>query len=144
MYREKYIVLWIIVIIYSNIMVRSLAWLCVSDSCYRCVSHWRLHPEWKWPWGLVSCHPGPWGGRDCWECWRRGHQIQNRHVKTGHLPSLQRHLMCKMWAILGHGLKSWSSFTFCEGDTVIPLYVPQCGECKFCKNPKTNLCQKIR
>lgn len=30
------------------------------------------------------------------------------------------------------------------GDHVIPLYVPQCGECKFCKNPKTNLCQKIR
>ncbi|KAM9143828.1 uncharacterized protein ACDP82_007541 [Pangshura tecta] len=30
------------------------------------------------------------------------------------------------------------------GDTVIPLYVPQCGECKFCLNPKTNLCQKIR
>uniref|UniRef100_A0A3Q2URY4 S-(hydroxymethyl)glutathione dehydrogenase n=1 Tax=Haplochromis burtoni TaxID=8153 RepID=A0A3Q2URY4_HAPBU len=33
---------------------------------------------------------------------------------------------------------------FKPGDTVIPLYVPQCGECKFCKNPKTNLCQKIR
>uniref|UniRef100_A0A8C4ZHB4 S-(hydroxymethyl)glutathione dehydrogenase n=1 Tax=Gadus morhua TaxID=8049 RepID=A0A8C4ZHB4_GADMO len=33
---------------------------------------------------------------------------------------------------------------FKAGDTVIPLYVPQCGECKFCKNPKTNLCQKIR
>nr|XP_033498952.1 alcohol dehydrogenase class-3 chain H-like [Epinephelus lanceolatus] len=33
---------------------------------------------------------------------------------------------------------------FQPGDTVIPLYVPQCGECKFCKNPKTNLCQKIR
>ncbi|XP_052825423.1 alcohol dehydrogenase class-3 [Octopus bimaculoides] len=31
-----------------------------------------------------------------------------------------------------------------SGDTVIPLYVPQCYECKFCKNPKTNLCQKIR
>jgi len=30
------------------------------------------------------------------------------------------------------------------GDHVIPLYTPQCGECKFCKNPKTNLCQKIR
>uniref|UniRef100_A0A914WET5 S-(hydroxymethyl)glutathione dehydrogenase n=1 Tax=Plectus sambesii TaxID=2011161 RepID=A0A914WET5_9BILA len=30
------------------------------------------------------------------------------------------------------------------GDHVIPLYVPQCRECKFCKNPKTNLCQKIR
>uniref|UniRef100_A0A915ENQ9 Alcohol dehydrogenase-like N-terminal domain-containing protein n=1 Tax=Ditylenchus dipsaci TaxID=166011 RepID=A0A915ENQ9_9BILA len=30
------------------------------------------------------------------------------------------------------------------GDHVIPLYVPQCRECDFCKNPKTNLCQKIR
>uniref|UniRef100_A0A1Y1MCF2 Alcohol dehydrogenase-like N-terminal domain-containing protein n=1 Tax=Photinus pyralis TaxID=7054 RepID=A0A1Y1MCF2_PHOPY len=30
------------------------------------------------------------------------------------------------------------------GDHVIPLYTPQCGECKFCKNPKTNLCSKIR
>lgn len=30
------------------------------------------------------------------------------------------------------------------GDHVIPLYIPQCGECKFCLNPKTNLCQKIR
>ncbi|XP_063765272.1 alcohol dehydrogenase class-3 chain L-like [Eleginops maclovinus] len=33
---------------------------------------------------------------------------------------------------------------FQKGDTVIPLYIPQCGECKFCRNPKTNLCQKIR
>ncbi|KAK7080597.1 hypothetical protein SK128_023829 [Halocaridina rubra] len=31
-----------------------------------------------------------------------------------------------------------------EGDHVIPLYTPQCRECKFCKHPKTNLCQKIR
>ncbi|XP_060012039.1 alcohol dehydrogenase class-3-like [Lagenorhynchus albirostris] len=30
------------------------------------------------------------------------------------------------------------------GDTVIPLYIPQCGECKFCLNPKTNFCQKVR
>lgn len=30
------------------------------------------------------------------------------------------------------------------GDHVIPLYIPQCGECKFCKSPKTNLCSKIR
>ncbi|KAK7801737.1 hypothetical protein U0070_013231, partial [Myodes glareolus] len=25
------------------------------------------------------------------------------------------------------------------GDTVIPIYFLQCGECKFCLNPKTNL-----
>jgi S-(hydroxymethyl)glutathione dehydrogenase / alcohol dehydrogenase len=33
---------------------------------------------------------------------------------------------------------------FKVGDHVIPLYIPQCTDCKFCKNPKTNLCQKIR
>lgn len=33
---------------------------------------------------------------------------------------------------------------FKPGDHVIPLYTPQCFECKFCKSNKTNLCQKIR
>ncbi|XP_063044075.1 alcohol dehydrogenase class-3 [Engraulis encrasicolus] len=33
---------------------------------------------------------------------------------------------------------------FKPGDVVVPLYVPQCKECNFCRNPKTNLCQKIR
>ncbi|XP_005090271.1 alcohol dehydrogenase class-3 [Aplysia californica] len=40
---------------------------------------------------------------------------------------------------VGEGVKSVA-----PGDHVIPLYTPQCYECKFCKNPKTNLCQKIR
>ncbi|KAB7503530.1 Alcohol dehydrogenase class-3 [Armadillidium nasatum] len=31
-----------------------------------------------------------------------------------------------------------------EGDHVVPLYIPQCGDCKFCKSPKTNLCQRLR
>lgn len=30
------------------------------------------------------------------------------------------------------------------GDHVIPLYIPQCNDCKFCKSTKTNLCSKIR
>lgn len=30
------------------------------------------------------------------------------------------------------------------GDHVIPLYIPQCGKCKFCLSEKTNLCQAIR
>ncbi|OKL43300.1 S-(hydroxymethyl)glutathione dehydrogenase/class III alcohol dehydrogenase [Pseudovibrio exalbescens] len=34
--------------------------------------------------------------------------------------------------------------TVAVGDHVIPLYTPECGECKFCKSGKTNLCQKIR
>ncbi len=34
--------------------------------------------------------------------------------------------------------------TVAVGDYVIPLYTPECGECKFCKSGKTNLCQAIR
>ena len=30
------------------------------------------------------------------------------------------------------------------GDHVIPLYTAECGECKFCKSGKTNLCQAVR
>ena len=30
------------------------------------------------------------------------------------------------------------------GDHVIPLYTPECRECKFCKSGKTNLCAVIR
>ena len=30
------------------------------------------------------------------------------------------------------------------GDSVIPLYTPECRHCDFCLHPKTNLCQSIR
>ncbi|KAB7767294.1 S-(hydroxymethyl)glutathione dehydrogenase/class III alcohol dehydrogenase [Xanthomonas maliensis] len=30
------------------------------------------------------------------------------------------------------------------GDHVIPLYMPECGVCKFCRSGRTNLCQAIR
>jgi len=40
---------------------------------------------------------------------------------------------------VGEGVTSVS-----VGDHVIPLYTPECGECKFCSSGKTNLCQKIR
>lgn len=30
------------------------------------------------------------------------------------------------------------------GDHVIPLYTPECGQCRFCRSSKTNLCQAIR
>jgi S-(hydroxymethyl)glutathione dehydrogenase/alcohol dehydrogenase len=31
-----------------------------------------------------------------------------------------------------------------QGDHVIPLYTPECRQCEYCLNPKTNLCQAIR
>ncbi|MDX1404208.1 MAG: S-(hydroxymethyl)glutathione dehydrogenase/class III alcohol dehydrogenase [Woeseiaceae bacterium] len=40
---------------------------------------------------------------------------------------------------VGDGVKSVK-----PGDHVIPLYTPECGECKFCTSGKTNLCQAIR
>ncbi|HWO43202.1 MAG TPA: S-(hydroxymethyl)glutathione dehydrogenase/class III alcohol dehydrogenase [Candidatus Eisenbacteria bacterium] len=30
------------------------------------------------------------------------------------------------------------------GDHVIPLYIPECGRCKFCRSGRTNLCGAIR
>ncbi len=34
--------------------------------------------------------------------------------------------------------------TLKKGDHVIPLYTPECRQCDYCLNPKTNLCQAIR
>ncbi|MCR9120743.1 MAG: S-(hydroxymethyl)glutathione dehydrogenase/class III alcohol dehydrogenase [Phyllobacteriaceae bacterium] len=53
-------------------------------------------------------------------------------------------------AILGHEgagivVETGPGVTSVEvGDHVIPLYTPECRECDYCLNPKTNLCQKIR
>lgn len=33
--------------------------------------------------------------------------------------------------------------TLKPGDHVIPLYIPECGECDYCHSQKTNLCQSI-
>jgi len=40
---------------------------------------------------------------------------------------------------VGEGVKSLA-----VGDHVIPLYTPECRQCEYCLNPKTNLCQAIR
>jgi S-(hydroxymethyl)glutathione dehydrogenase/alcohol dehydrogenase len=34
--------------------------------------------------------------------------------------------------------------TLQPGDHVIPLYTAECGQCKFCRSGKTNLCQAVR
>ncbi|MCY4330605.1 MAG: S-(hydroxymethyl)glutathione dehydrogenase/class III alcohol dehydrogenase [Endozoicomonadaceae bacterium] len=53
-------------------------------------------------------------------------------------------------AVLGHeggGIveKVGEGVTSVEvGDHVIPLYTAECGQCKFCKSGKTNLCQAVR
>ncbi|AOU97116.1 S-(hydroxymethyl)glutathione dehydrogenase/class III alcohol dehydrogenase [Acidihalobacter yilgarnensis] len=39
---------------------------------------------------------------------------------------------------VGPGVKNLS-----VGDHVIPLYIPECGHCEYCRSDKTNLCQTI-
>jgi len=57
----------------------------------------------------------------------------------GIFPSILGHEGGGVVVEVGAGVKSVS-----VGDHVIPLYTPECGECKFCKSGKTNLCQAIR
>jgi len=57
----------------------------------------------------------------------------------GMFPAILGHEGAGVVVELGAGVTSLA-----VGDHVIPLYTPECGECEFCKNPKTNLCQAIR
>jgi len=57
----------------------------------------------------------------------------------GIFPTILGHEGGGIVAALGTGVTSVA-----PGDHVIPLYVPECGECKFCQSGKTNLCQAIR
>lgn len=57
----------------------------------------------------------------------------------GLFPSILGHEGAGIVAEVGEGVKSLK-----PGDHVIPLYTPECRECKFCLSQKTNLCQAIR
>ena len=57
----------------------------------------------------------------------------------GIFPAILGHEGAGIVVEVGKGVKSVSN-----GDHVIPLYTPECRECEFCLNPKTNLCQSIR
>jgi len=57
----------------------------------------------------------------------------------GLFPAILGHEGAGVVVETGPGVTSVSA-----GDHVIPLYTPECGECEYCRNPKTNLCQAIR
>ncbi|MCZ6741286.1 MAG: S-(hydroxymethyl)glutathione dehydrogenase/class III alcohol dehydrogenase [Alphaproteobacteria bacterium] len=57
----------------------------------------------------------------------------------GLFPAILGHEGAGVVVETGPGVRSVAT-----GDHVIPLYTPECGECEFCRNPKTNLCQAIR
>ncbi|MCY6380911.1 S-(hydroxymethyl)glutathione dehydrogenase/class III alcohol dehydrogenase [Hoeflea prorocentri] len=57
----------------------------------------------------------------------------------GIFPAILGHEGAGIVREVGPGVKSVK-----PGDHVIPLYTPECRECEYCLNPKTNLCQAIR
>lgn len=57
----------------------------------------------------------------------------------GAFPTILGHEGAGIVVEVGSGVKSLK-----PGDTVIPLYTPECRQCEYCLNPKTNLCQAIR
>ncbi len=57
----------------------------------------------------------------------------------GLFPAILGHEGAGVVVEIGQGVTSLS-----PGDHVIPLYVPECRECEYCLNFKTNLCQAIR
>ena len=57
----------------------------------------------------------------------------------GLFPAIMGHEGAGVVVEVGEGVKSVA-----RGDHVIPLYTPECRQCKFCTSGKTNLCQAIR
>ena len=57
----------------------------------------------------------------------------------GIFPSILGHEGAGVVVDVGPGVSSLK-----KGDHVIPLYTPECRQCEYCLNPKTNLCQAIR
>ena len=57
----------------------------------------------------------------------------------GLFPAILGHEGAGVVLEIGEGVTSVA-----PGDHVIPLYTPECRQCEYCLNPKTNLCQAIR
>ncbi|WP_116084939.1 S-(hydroxymethyl)glutathione dehydrogenase/class III alcohol dehydrogenase [Tropicimonas sp. IMCC34011] len=57
----------------------------------------------------------------------------------GNFPAILGHEGAGIVREVGRGVTSVK-----PGDHVIPLYTPECRECEYCLNPKTNLCQSVR
>ncbi|KAM5255594.1 alcohol dehydrogenase 1C [Ctenodactylus gundi] len=63
------------------------------------------------------------------------------HVVSGNfaspLPAILGHEAAGIVESVGEGVTSVK-----PGDKVIPLFIPQCGKCRICKHPESNLCLK--
>ncbi|MEZ5074749.1 MAG: alcohol dehydrogenase catalytic domain-containing protein [Solirubrobacterales bacterium] len=58
---------------------------------------------------------------------------------SGYAPAVLGHEGAGVVERVGEGVSSVA-----EGDHVVTLFSPQCGECVHCRDPRTNLCMAIR
>ncbi len=58
---------------------------------------------------------------------------------SGYAPAVLGHEGCGIVERVGDGVSLVK-----EGDRVVTLFSPQCGECEHCLSPRTNLCMAIR
>lgn len=58
---------------------------------------------------------------------------------TGRFPAILGHEGAGVVVDVGAGVRSVK-----PGDHVIPLYTPECRQCKYCLSGRTNLCQALR
>jgi S-(hydroxymethyl)glutathione dehydrogenase/alcohol dehydrogenase len=58
---------------------------------------------------------------------------------SGYAPAVLGHEGAGVVERIGDGVRSVA-----EGDRVVSLFSPQCGECIHCRSPKTNICLAIR
>ena len=80
-----------------------------------------------------------WFGSRLDRCWPTDSLVLEGLDSEGVYPVILGHEGAGIVESVGEGVTS------CKvGDHVIPCYIPECGQCKFCKSGKTNLCQKIR
>ncbi|XP_043917301.1 alcohol dehydrogenase class-3-like isoform X4 [Protopterus annectens] len=59
-------------------------------------------------------------------------------VNLGTFPMILGHEGAGIVESIGEGVTNVK-----PGDAVIPLWLPQCSECKFCLNPDSNMCTKL-
>src|SRR5258705_13880172 len=58
---------------------------------------------------------------------------------SGYAPTVLGHEGAGVVERVGEGVS-----LLAEGDHVVTLFSPQCGECEHCLSPRTNLCMAIR
>lgn len=90
------------------------------------MSYGCIYPRRSWSRRDLSLRPWSWRWWNSWKCRRWCNRISTR------------------WYFIEEYKFEIFIVRFILGDHVVPLYIPQCGDCKFCDSPKTNLCSKIR